>query len=99
MNRDEKKTNRVTVFLTDALADFVNERMYAFGMNAPAEYLRKLVVDDMRQLLREHARECEAKQRQLDASGHSGVGADLRGGIQNCSDRDDSGFADTVQMR
>jgi hypothetical protein len=90
----EKKTNRVTVFLTDAQDDFVNERAYAMGMNAPAEYLRKLLVDDMRRILREFAAEVEAKQRQLDASGHGHVGAHLRGVGRNVIDRDE--WPDTV---
>jgi Arc/MetJ-type ribon-helix-helix transcriptional regulator len=98
MNRDEKKTNRVTVFLTDALDDFLNERTYALGMDNRAEYVRKLLVEDMRRLLREHASECERKQRQLDASGHSGVGADLRGVGRNVIERD-SEWPDTVQTR
>ena len=85
--------------MNDAQVDFVNERMYALGMSAPADYLRKLLIEDMRRMLREFAQEVEAKQRQLDASGHSGVGADLRGVGRNVIERDEHGFPTTVQTR
>jgi adenylate kinase len=98
MSRDEKHTNRVTIFLTDAQADFVNERTYALGMSERADFLRKLVIDDMRRILREFAEAANEKQRQLDASGHAHVGADLRGVGRNVIERD-SEWPDTVQTR
>jgi hypothetical protein len=96
MPREEKHTNRVTVFLTDTQADFVDERMYALGMRERADFMRKLVIDSMRSMLRQFAEEANEKQRQLDASGHAHVGAHLRG--VGRIERDDD-FADTVQTR
>jgi hypothetical protein len=94
----EKKTNPVRFFLGDAdYASFCKDAYDA--KREPSDFARWLWLEHRERKVAEWAADCEAKQRQLSDTGHGHVGAHLRGVGRNVIERDDDGFADTVQMR
>jgi hypothetical protein len=83
----EKKTNRVSVFLSDEDHDRFMNDAYDEGRE-PADFLRWLWLQHRKAKVRAWAESIKRKELELGGSGHSGVGADLH-----------DGFADTVQTR
>jgi hypothetical protein len=93
----EKKTNRVSMFLGDADHERFLSDCYDEGRE-PADFLRWLWVEHRKAKVRAWAESIKRKEMELAGTGHSGVGADLRGVGRNVIERD-SEWPDTVQTR